>query len=56
VLNTAQGELSKLIQAAGSTSRIQLEQRFSTAEQDRFSSQEDRRLGVQSADGKAAAP
>ena len=56
VLNTARGELSKLIQDAGSTSRIQLEQRFSTAEQDRFSSQEDRRLGVQSADGKAAAP
>jgi len=56
VLNTAQGELSKLIQDAGSTSRIQLEQRFSTAGQDRFSSQEDRRRGVQSADGKAAAP
>jgi uncharacterized protein (DUF58 family) len=56
VLNTAQGELSELIQEAGSTSRILLEQRFSTVEQDRFSSQEDRRRGVQSADGKAAAP
>ena len=56
VLNTAQGELSELIQDAGSTSRILLEQRFSTAGQDRFSSQEDRRRGVQSADGQAAAP
>ena len=56
VLNTARGELSELIQDAGSTSRILLEQRFSTAERDRLSSQEDRRRGVQSADGKAAAP
>lgn len=56
VLNTAQGELSELIQDAGSTSRFLLEQRFSTAGQDRFSSPEDRRRGVQSADGQAAAP
>ncbi|MBV8128376.1 MAG: DUF58 domain-containing protein [Planctomycetaceae bacterium] len=56
VLNTAQGELSELIQEAGLTSRILLEQRFSTAGQDRFFSQEDRRRGVQSAEGKAAAP
>ena len=56
VLNAAQGELSDLIQDAGSTSRILLEQRFTTAEQDRFSSQEDRRRSVQSADGQAAAP
>jgi len=56
VLNAAQGELAELIQDAGSTSRILLEQRFSSAQHDRFSSQEDRRRGVQSADGKAAAP
>jgi uncharacterized protein (DUF58 family) len=55
VLNTAKGELSDLIQDAGSTSRVLLEQRFSTAEQDRFSSLEDRRRGVQSSDGKSAA-
>ena len=42
MLNAAQGELSELIQDAGSTSRILLEQRFSSAEQDRLSSQEER--------------
>jgi len=56
VLNAAQGELLELIQAAGSTSRILLEKRFSTADQDRLASQEDRRRSVQSADGRAAAP
>ncbi len=56
VLNAAQGELADLIQDAGTTSRILLEQRFSTADQDRFSSQEDRRRGVSSADGKIAPP
>jgi uncharacterized protein (DUF58 family) len=55
VLNAAQGELAELIQDAGATSRILLEQRFSTAEQDRFSSHEDRRRGVPSADEKTAA-
>jgi uncharacterized protein (DUF58 family) len=54
VLNAAQGELSDLIQDVGSNSRLLLEQRFSTAEQDRFSSQEERRRSVQSADGKIA--
>jgi len=52
VLNAAQGELSELIQDAGSTSRMLLEKRFSSADQERFSSQEDRRRGVQSADGQ----
>ena len=56
VLNAAQGDLSDLIQDAGSTSRNLLEQRFSTTEQDRLSSQEDRRRGMHSADGKPAAP
>ncbi len=56
VLNAAQGELSELIQNAGSTSRILLEQRFSNAEQDRFSSTDDRRQSVQSADGNATDP
>ncbi|MBV8194122.1 MAG: DUF58 domain-containing protein [Candidatus Dormibacteraeota bacterium] len=55
VLNAAQGELSELIQDAGPTARILLEQRFTTAEQDRSSSQEDRRRGVPSAEAELVA-
>jgi uncharacterized protein (DUF58 family) len=50
VLNAAQGDLADLIQDVGSTSRTLLEQRFSSAEQDRISSQEDRRRGVLQSD------
>ena len=56
LLNAAQGELAELFQDAGTTSRVLLEQRFSTAEQDRFSSQEDRRRGVQSIESKTELP
>ncbi len=56
VLNAAQGELSELFHDASSTSRRLLEQRFSTAEEDRLSSQEDWRRNVQSTDGQVAAP
>ncbi len=50
VLNAAQGELSELIQDAGSSSRNLLEQRVSSADQERLTSQEQRRGGLTSAD------
>ena len=46
VLNAAQGELSELIQDAGSSSRNLLEQRVSSADQERLTSQEQRRRGL----------
>jgi uncharacterized protein (DUF58 family) len=52
VFNAAQGELSDLFQYPGGTARTVLEQRLSSAEQDRLSSQEDRRRGLTSAEGK----
>ncbi len=42
VLGVTQGDLSDLIQDAGASSRLLLEQRFSSAEQDRLTSQDDR--------------
>ena len=50
VLNAAQGELTELIQDAGSSSRNLLEQRVSSADQERLTSQEQRRRGLTSAD------
>jgi hypothetical protein len=50
VLNAAQGELADLFQFAGSTSRNLLEQRVSNADQERMTSQEERRRGKLSAD------
>jgi hypothetical protein len=46
VLNAAQGDLSDMFHYARSTSRTLLEQRVSSAEQDRLSSQEERRRSV----------
>ena len=45
VSNAAQGELSDLFQFADSTSRSLLEQRHPSADQERISSQEERRRG-----------
>jgi uncharacterized protein (DUF58 family) len=50
VLNAAAGELGELIQDAGSSSRNLLEQRVSSSEQERLTSQEERRRGFSSAD------
>jgi hypothetical protein len=53
VLNAAQGELTDLFQYGGGTARTMLEHRLSSAEQDRLSSQEDRRRSVTSGEGVA---
>jgi uncharacterized protein (DUF58 family) len=50
VLNASQGELMGLFQFAGSTSRTLLEQRHSSGEQERLTSQEERRRGKLSAE------
>jgi uncharacterized protein (DUF58 family) len=52
LLNSAQGELSDLFHFAGSTSRNLLEQRVSSADQERMTSQEERRRGMHSGDEK----
>ncbi|HKM55227.1 MAG TPA: hypothetical protein VJY33_17615, partial [Isosphaeraceae bacterium] len=54
VLNAAAGELSELVQDVGSASRELIEQRLSSTEQERLSSQEEKRRGVESTGGKSA--
>ena len=54
VLNAAAGELSELVQDVGSASRELIEQRLSSTEQERLSSQEERRRGVESTGAKSA--
>jgi hypothetical protein len=54
VLNAAAGELSELVQDVGSASRELIEQRLSSSDQERLSSQEERRRGVGSAGDMAA--
>ncbi|APW59448.1 DUF58 domain-containing protein [Paludisphaera borealis] len=51
-LNAAQGELNDLVQYAESNSRNLLEQRLSSAEAERLTSQEERRRGKYSGDGE----
>jgi hypothetical protein len=54
-LNAAQGDLNDLVQYAESNSRDLLEQRMSSAEAERLTSQEERRRGKFSAEGEAGA-
>src|SRR5271165_2716645 len=54
VLNAATGELSELVQDVGSASRELIEQRLSGTDQERLSSQEEKRRGVESTGGKSA--
>jgi uncharacterized protein (DUF58 family) len=56
VLNAASGELSDLIHDVGASARALLEQRLTSAEQERLSSQEQRRRNLLSAETNSAGP